>query len=396
MAALQVGVHHQRVAQTIALGIQKHLMMGTEALFIYLNADFGFHDGSAQAAVHIDELNFAPERAQRAGKGLFEGVPYRDSIQMIAHGGSFSPAKRGMFDKGEAYIVWNDLRGGANMGIQTGYVRVKRYKARRRRRACLLLLGLLVCIPAGLWIKDNMPKVRDMILQPMPTLTPEESAHNDMDYALAGKTWYALQLGIFEQKDAADALAQSYRLRGAGGYVQKTGQGYRVLAAAYDLRTDAVTVQSNLEKNHQVETFVTEIAYPGIVMHFSGQQGQLDALSASYDFIAQAADELMSLSMQWDEGKIARQDLLTALDSHRQTAEALRGQLIRYFGNREDTHAAAAALQELLEELQGILQRALTEEGSALLGARIKEGQLCCLCRLQEHAAQLEAAFSSR
>ena len=46
----------------------------------------------------------------------------------------------------------------------------------------------------------------------------ETPAQKELD--LPEATWYALQLGAFEQKEAAQQLAQKYRRRGAGGYLR--------------------------------------------------------------------------------------------------------------------------------------------------------------------------------
>lgn len=280
------------------------------------------------------------------------------------------------------------------MGMQAGHVRIKRYKARRRRRAALLLL--IIGLAGGVWwMHGKTPEKIPWISAPAPTLTPEETAWEEMDYTIPGQRWYALQLGVFEQKEAAQQLAQKYRRRGAGGYVMQDEGGYRVLAAAYASRADAVQVQQNLLNYHQVESFVTEIASPDVQVHLQGQRAQLDALMQAYAFLHQAAGDSAHWSLQWDAGSMEKEMLLSALGSQQQTAQSLRDRLVQCFG-QENAHPAARFLQESLETLSALWQSARTEQASTTeLGAQVKAGQLHCICAMTSHACALSAQLSS-
>ena len=120
--------------------------------------------------------------------------------------------------------------------MRAGRLKTRRYKVRRSGRGAALVLLLLTIGSGAAWLLRE--DVQALLLSPAPTLSPADAAAESRTVTLPGKTWYTLQLGVFEQQDAADALAESYRGRGAGGYVLLE-EHYRVLAAGYETRADA-------------------------------------------------------------------------------------------------------------------------------------------------------------
>ena len=124
--------------------------------------------------------------------------------------------------------------------MRAGRLKTKRYKVRRRggRGVVALLLAALLLAGAAYMVKEKQIPV---FAAPSPTLTPAESRQETRTITLPAATWYALQLGVFEQESAAKSLAESYQGRGAAGYIDD-GEHYRVLAAAYETRADAQAV----------------------------------------------------------------------------------------------------------------------------------------------------------
>jgi hypothetical protein len=161
--------------------------------------------------------------------------------------------------------------------MRAGRLKTKRYPVRKRGgwAAALLLAGLLLGAGAVTYGKQAWEAALPLlpgVLQSSAAQTPapETAVREERTLTLPGHTWYALQLGTFDSADAAEALAETYRNRGAAGYIRRQGQ-YQVLAAAYTARADAQAVMTQLRVNHQVEAKLTEITQPEVTLRLSGR-----------------------------------------------------------------------------------------------------------------------------
>ncbi len=277
--------------------------------------------------------------------------------------------------------------------MRAGKLKMKRYPVRNRGggRVLLLLFGVLLGAAAASFGKQAWRAVLPQALIPQrqtAAQTPEPALREERTITLPGHTWYALQLGAFDSAEAAESLAASYRGRGAAGYVRRQGQ-YRVLAAAYGARADAQAVMTQLRSSHQVDAVLTEIPQPQVTMRLGGRPDQLTALSDAYDALEQLSIQLAALSDSLDRGKADRQAVLDALRSHRDTLTALKSRIDAQFGENAPQTVRDAA--DLLEALSLSLNDALSAQGAAVLGGRIKYAQLQCLCRMADYAAGLSA-----
>lgn len=268
--------------------------------------------------------------------------------------------------------------------MRAGRLKTRRYKTQRRRKGPFLAFLLLLLLAAGAWHFRGGSLL--MPLSPAPTLSPSDSAPDQRLLTLSGKTWYALQLGAFEQEEAARSLADSYRGRGAGGYIFRQGS-YRVLAAAYESRADAQAVQTQLRTLHGIDSALFEIPRPEITLRLTGQKAQLTALADALDTADQAAMQLSVLSRALDQREQDASALREALRSLQDTVGALQGRLQTLFGAAP--HPAVQQLSSLLAELSRTLDQALAARGDTALGAAIKACQLLCISRLAQFAQGL-------
>jgi len=225
-----------------------------------------------------------------------------------------------------------------------------------------------------------------LLMEPTPTLSPQERSGDERTLTLPGQTWYALQLGVFDTENSARQLAERFMSRGAGGYVTNDSP-YRVLAAAYETRADAQAVLSQLKALHGVEAYVHEMHTDEIVVKVSGQAAQLTALEDAYDTLSQTADYLSSLSQGLDQHTMEEESIRAALRSQKNTLSALEERLQKLFG--ENAHAAVKEVRQMLSALSDGLTEAASAQGEVLLGARIKHCQLLCIHRLGAYAALL-------
>lgn len=263
-------------------------------------------------------------------------------------------------------------------------LKTKRYKVRRSRGGWIAGLALLLGTGIFFFLRSN--GALPVFFPSAPTLSPEESAQACRTLLLPGKTWYALQLGAFEDEEAAKALAASFRARGAAGYVYRQ-DGFRVLAAAYTSRAEAQAVQNQLGALHGVEAYVSEISRPEITLKATGQKAQITALEDGLTVLDQCAEQLYALSIGLDDRSEDPETVRQALLSQHETVQALARRLEALFG--EKAPQAVAPVIRSMCAAETALASAAACSGETALGAQVKYCQLLCILALADYAAAL-------
>lgn len=168
-------------------------------------------------------------------------------------------------------------------------------------RNALLFLSAILLLSGFLWrgTDDNLMLSVSATPTPIPTGEAFDETVESRELLLPATTWYALQLGAFDNEEAAQSLAQGFRQRGAAGYVWKDTR-YRTLAAVYASSEDAQRVRENLQSNYQIDAYPYEIALPAMTLRVRGMKGQMDILEAGFIHAHDLISQLQSLALSLD------------------------------------------------------------------------------------------------
>ena len=274
------------------------------------------------------------------------------------------------------------------MRVRAGRLATRRYKVRRQKMGWLLLIACIslgFCASAYLRFLQPLPQTH-ISVQPAPTLPPEETQADERTVTLAAQSWYALQIGVFDDASAAGQEADALRARGAGGYIFRK-DGCRLLAAAYTARADAQAVMSRLKTRHGLSTEIVEIVSPEITLRLSGQKGQLTALTDTFSAMEKLCGHLYQLSLSLDRQETEAAEALTALQSERDTLSVLSARLQSRFG--ASAPAAVLGLKQILDDCVQSLTAAGAAKNLTQLGAQVKYCHLECICRMAAYASVL-------
>lgn len=264
--------------------------------------------------------------------------------------------------------------------LRSGKVKIKRYKTGRNKSGFLILLPVLIL---GVYLLFHFGKQGFALPAFLkPALSAEEMQQDTRQIILPGGRYFALQLGAFSDPQSAGALAESYRSRGAAGYIWKN-DSYRVLAAAYDSRENALAVQQQLADKHGVDAYLCPLTRSQITLKLTGQKAQLNALSDAYDLCAQLTGTLSTLSQSLDSGAMEQEAVLQALSSQQETIHALNARLSALF-SKED-HPAVTRLCALLADTEKNLSSARDAQNAVRLGSSIKYCHLALLKALEDY-----------
>lgn len=243
----------------------------------------------------------------------------------------------------------------------------------------LLLVLAAVVILSGLMGRSEGG---DVSIVPIATATPIpldasfDETIVEKEITLPSSTWFALQLGAFENEKSADEMAQQFSKRGAAGYIWNDGK-YRALAAVYPSKEDAQLVREQLEMQHSIDTYLYQIDLPSIRVRMRGMQGQLDILQAGFvhgnDLIAQ----LQNLCVFMDRQEMNAEQAIARLNELAAQMETVALRLRQRF--QAPRPAVVEALMNCMEDYQTFCIQLNAKDSQVTLGAKIKHQTLVSL-----------------
>lgn len=182
-------------------------------------------------------------------------------------------------------------------------VHSKRYPQSNGNGRLFLLLMIVIACVAVMSASQGFPilgltlpvTASTPVPLPQPTVTV-----SDNTLTLERQSWYAVQLGAFDTQALALEAADSYRGRGAAGYVVQDGL-YRVLAAAFPVREEAESVLQQLKQQEGFESAILyRLSAEEVILQVVATPIQASALAQGYALLPEMIRELSRLSLALD------------------------------------------------------------------------------------------------
>lgn len=191
-------------------------------------------------------------------------------------------------------------------------------KVQKHRFVCTILLlvsfGLIV---SGL-ISQRTQEGFGLEVLPTETSIPLDDSFDETlsvsEIELTMGTWYALQVGAFENRESALETARVFQNRGAAGYIWNEGR-YRVLASVYPSMEEAQRVREQLKEQHAIDTYVYAIEMPALKLRINGMQGQIDVVQASFLHVSDLAVQLQQLTTEVDRQEKTVAEVQNAIEA---------------------------------------------------------------------------------
>ncbi|MDO4733605.1 MAG: SPOR domain-containing protein [Bacillota bacterium] len=213
----------------------------------------------------------------------------------------------------------------------------------------------------------------------IPSLTPQPTAvssHFDetpdsRQITVGLKGWHGIQLGIFTSLEAAQSQAESFRARGAAGFLWQDGQRWRVLAAVYEDKQDADAVREQLRDTQQIDSYIFSNEPREATLALTGLKGQLDLVEACFQCIGGMPWEIQKMSLRLDRQETDAREIAQVLEGLENRLNELLLLLKERFIN--PGHSMILQMTSLLEKWrQSVHELAAGQESLALLAGKIK------------------------
>ncbi len=251
----------------------------------------------------------------------------------------------------------------------------------------VLLFVSCVLIMMGLLRDENGGLSLELKVTPTPTAigsTFDETV-TSREISIPARNWYAIQLGAYDNEESARSQAESFVARGAAGYVRKDSR-FRVLAALYPTREEAQAVRQQLQSQHEIDSYVYEIALPEIVLGLNnGMAGQWDALEAGMQYLNTTLEKFCEISTSMDKQELPVEQEVSRLAEIASQADTLKNVLAQRFSTAN--YAVVSDLINLMGEI-GESTSAVAEtssKGNVVMGAQMKNQTLKLLTSVESY-----------
>jgi len=183
----------------------------------------------------------------------------------------------------------------------------------------VLIAGVIYVIfatSAGEWLAENVANPVFSVFSSSASPSPSSSVSSTSSQAVTDKvtieenTYYALQYGIFADKDNAATAASYIKARGGAGYLRTEDDKYRCIIATFKTKSDADAVKENLE-SEDISTIVREVKSEELSFNITASETQTQSIKNSIEGVLSAADKLIELSIKNDKGEDIKDDLDT-------------------------------------------------------------------------------------
>lgn len=246
--------------------------------------------------------------------------------------------------------------------------------------------ALLLMVTVLLLIGGLLQKKSDLSIVPIPAQTPiplNEAFDESMvtqEITLPESTWYALQLGAFEEEQRAKEMAELFTKRGAAGFVWNDGR-FRAIAAVYSSKEDAQNVREKLSNVHSVESHLYPIQLHPLVLRITGMKGQLEILQAAFLHANDLCHSIQRTSMEMDQQIINAAEAIQALRALDDQTQVVQLRLEQRFS--QPRHAVVSGLIACFDDFHSFCDERTGEESLVELSVKVKYQSLQSLYLLQ-------------
>ena len=177
----------------------------------------------------------------------------------------------------------------------------KKRKNPSKRREVIVVLAIILCFCTTLLLSDYFSN--GYLLADFDT---------DASQVTQGQTFYAVQTGIYSDKDTASYYAQDVKKRGGAGYVFFDGL-YRVVASIYPKALQAKTVAERME-NTGISATVFSFTLPDVSDASISRENRAKLVEVA-NYPVYCYEELYLLSNAIDAGTVTKDELTARLDN---------------------------------------------------------------------------------
>ena len=261
----------------------------------------------------------------------------------------------------------------------------------------LILIGgvtyLIFATAAGNWLAENVARPvfsaftgtaqpsasPSGSIQPSasvnPSASPSASAvsgeRTSDKITVPAKTFYAIQSGVFDDKQNAQTEADAVKQRGGAGYVYEDNGKYRVLMSVYKTEDEAKTVKDKLLNDEKLSTIVKPIEQKELTFSITATTEQIEGIKDCFTQLHEIEDSLLSVILENDKNTDVKEEL-TGLLTKINTINTTFTQLTQGSTDNEVLSQLKSVISQNVETLTTLSETYQAQ--NTQISAKLKEG----------------------
>ena len=179
--------------------------------------------------------------------------------------------------------------------------------------------------------------------------------YGDTKLTIKERTFYAVTMGEYDNKEDAERVAMGASIQGAGGYVWE-GEKYFVVGNIYLAEKDAESVVTNL-KESQYSIGIMSIHMPRVVLDYSMyDNSDMGLVHNVYNIFGKVYEKLYGYSISFDKGEVSHLAVSSNISSLRGEVKSLIVSAQNLI-NKQDS--SLSSVQQYLVKLDEVLDQAI-------------------------------------
>ncbi len=242
--------------------------------------------------------------------------------------------------------------------------------------------------PPAKTLADPQPTLSDVPEPGFPT--PQVGETGSQSIIIPAQDWHTIQLGVYENADAAALQAAQYVTRGAAGYVLADDR-YRVLAAVYNTREDAETIKARLKEGQNIDAYIYRLSTEEVELSVTAAAAQIQALRDGFAVVQDTLTEMGRLSAELDKQNLDGGAVILGAQEAKLRVQRAQKTLEDVLGSASS--AVVTGLKELLNTANDGLEMicAQNAQESVNMTSKIKYHQIDLLWRYIQYVQQITA-----
>jgi len=157
---------------------------------------------------------------------------------------------------------------------------------------------------------------------PGATSTPQATTAStqtiEKTLSISGFTDYMVQLGAYDNEDNAKTDASTYKQKGAAGYVVSADK-YRVIAASYQSKATAESIQSSIKSSLGADTVLYEYSVPKLEFKITATEQQITTIENIFNNYIKIKNNLIDLALSLDKSETDTSAAKSKLEEYKNT-----------------------------------------------------------------------------
>lgn len=216
-------------------------------------------------------------------------------------------------------------------------------RKKRRSFKVIIVVALLIMFFAGVYFAADV--FSDLIT------VGNISIFSNTQFDIKEKKYFALTLGVYEEKEKAEQVAKGSTIMGASGFVWEQNNKYYIIGSVYRTRDELLKVIQNIEDvNYVYDELEIKLNAINIKLQEKTQE-KTQKIKNIFKTLENIVDDLCNMAIQLDIGNLTYIMCASLINAHKSEVSICKKDIFYFFQNENihDIYNTLIKIENLLD-----------------------------------------------